>query len=50
MRLLKTAVIKSFVHGNLRGHAGAVVTHSSPPSEVGGSNHEPYVGKLVVAF
>ena len=27
----------------------AVVTHSPPTSEVGGSNTGPYVGKLVVA-
>ena len=32
------------------GHGGKVVTHSTPPSEVGGSNTGPYVGKLVVAY
>ena len=31
-------------------HGGAVVTHSSPTSEVGGSNPGPYVGKFVVAY
>ena len=30
------------------GHGGAVVTHSPPTSEVGGSNPEPQVGKMVV--
>ena len=29
-------------------HGGAVVTHWPPTSEVGGSNPEPYVGKMVV--
>ena len=33
-----------------RGHGDAVVTHSPPTSEVGGSNPESYVGKLVVAY
>ena len=33
-----------------RGHSGAVVTHSPPTSEVGGSNTGPYVGKLIVAY
>ena len=32
------------------GHGGALVTHSPPTSEVGGSNTEPYVGKLIVAY
>ena len=32
-----------------RGHGGAVVTHSPPTSEAGGSNPEPRVGKLVVS-
>ena len=27
-----------------------MVTHTHPRSEVGGSNHGPYVGKLVVAY
>ena len=30
------------------GHGGAVVTHSPPTSEVGGSNPGPYGGKMVV--
>ena len=34
----------------MRGHGGAVVTHSPPTSEVWGSNPGPYVGKLVVAY
>ena len=34
----------------LRVHGGAVVTHSPPTSEVGGSNTRPYVGKLVVNY
>ena len=33
-----------------RGHGGAVVTHLTPTCEVGGSNPEPYVGKLVVSY
>ena len=33
-----------------RGQGGAVVTHLSPTSEVGGSNPGPYVGKLVVSY
>ena len=32
------------------GHVGAVVTHSLPTSEVGGSNPVPYVEKLAVAY
>ena len=32
------------------GHGDAVVTHAPPNSEVGSSNPEPYVGKLVVAY
>ena len=32
----------------LRGYGGTVVTHSFPTSEVGGSKHEPYVGRMVV--
>ena len=31
-------------------HGGAVVTHSPPISEVGGSNPRPYVGKLAAAY
>ena len=27
-----------------------LVTHSGPTSEVGGSNPEPYVGKMVVSY
>ena len=34
----------------MMGHGGAVVTHSPPTSEVGGSNPRPYVEKLVVAY
>ena len=34
----------------LGGHGGAVVTHSPPTSEVGDSNPEPYVAKLVVVY
>ena len=33
-----------------RGYGCAVVTHSPPTSEVGGSNHGLYVGSLVVAY
>ena len=33
-----------------RGHGVAVVTHSPPTSEVGGSNPEPYVAKMVVPY
>ena len=33
-----------------RGHGGTLVTHSPPTSEVGGSNPEPYVGKMVVSY
>ena len=33
-----------------RGHGGAVVTYSPPTTEVGGSNPEPYVGKMVVSY
>ena len=32
------------------GHSGAMVTHSSPTSEVGGSNPDLMWGKLVVAY
>ena len=32
------------------GHSGAVVTHSAPTSDVGGSNPGRYVGKLAVAY
>ena len=32
------------------GHGGALVTHSPPTSEVGGSNPGPFVLKLVVAY
>ena len=32
------------------GHSGAVVTHSPPTSEAGGSNPKPYVGKMVVSY
>ena len=34
----------------VRGYGGAVVTHSPPTSEVGGSNLGRYGGKLVVAY
>ena len=30
--------------------AESVVTQSHPTSEVGGSNPEPYVGKMVVSY
>ena len=30
------------------GHGGTVVTHLPPISEIGGSNPEPYVGKMEV--
>ena len=33
-----------------RGHSDAVVKHSPPTYEVGGSIPGPYVGKLVVAY
>ena len=39
-----------FLLSTTRVHGGAVVTHSPPTSEVGGSNPEPYVRKLVVAY
>ena len=32
------------------GHGGAVVTHSPPTTEVGGSNPGPCAGKFVVAY
>ena len=35
---------------NVRGQSGAVVTHSPPNSEVGGSKPGPYVGKVVVVY
>ena len=38
------------LHWDLRGHGGAVVTHSPPTSEVCGLNSGPYVGKLVIAY
>ena len=31
-------------------HGGALVTHSPPTSEIGGSNPEPSVGKMVVSY
>ena len=34
----------------LKGHDGAVVTHSPPTSEDGGSNAGPYVVELIVAY
>ena len=34
----------------LRGHGCAVVTHSPPSSEVGGSNTARFVGNMVVAY
>ena len=40
--------IHPIVSGGL-GQGGAVVTHSPPTSEVGGSNPGLYVGKLAVA-
>ena len=33
-----------------RGHAGTVVTHLPPTSEVGTPNSEPYLGKMVVSY
>ena len=33
-----------------KSHGGAVVTHSLPNSEDGGSNPRPYVGRLGVAY
>ena len=33
-----------------RDHDGAVVAHSPPTTEVGGSNPEPYVGKMVLTM
>ena len=32
------------------GQGGTVITHSPPTSEVGGSNPEPYVGKMLVSY
>ena len=32
------------------GHGGAVVKHSPTTYEVGDSNPEPYVGKMVVSY
>ena len=34
----------------MRGHNGAVVTHSPLTSDFVGSNPGPYVGKLVIAY
>ena len=33
-----------------RGCCAAMVTHSPPTAEVGGSNPVPYMGKLVVSY
>ena len=32
-----------------QGSGGTVVTHSNPTSDIGGSNPDAYVGKLVVS-
>ena len=34
----------------LPGHCGAMVIHSPPTSEVGSSNPEPYVRKMLVSY
>ena len=34
----------------LGGHSSTVVTHSPLTSEVGDSNPEPYVGKMVISY
>ena len=34
----------------IRGQDGALVTHLPPTSEIGSSNHEPYVEKLVANY
>ena len=34
----------------MQGHSGTMVTHLPPISEDGGSNHEPYVGRMVVSY
>ena len=41
------AIMRPFGFGGLR---GAVIAHSPPASEMGGSNTEPYMGKMVVSF
>ena len=38
------------MHCAKRGHGGAVVTHSPPISEVGGSNPKLYVRRMVVSY
>ena len=38
------------VKQDVRGHGGAVVAHSPPISEVGGSNPRPFLGKWVVTY
>ena len=35
---------------NKMGHGDTMVTHSPPTSEVGGSNPEPYMKKMVVSY
>ena len=47
--LLAVDVCMHLMMGGGGGHGGAVVRHSLPTSEAGGSNPEPYVGKMVVA-
>ena len=39
-----------YITYSMVGHGGAVVTHSHPTSEVGGSNPGHCMGKLVVAY
>ena len=43
-------ILRKYSKCNTAGHGGAVVTHSPPTSEVGSSNSEPCVEKLVVAY
>ena len=47
--LCKYGVYWMWGGGGGGGHSGTVVTHFSPTSEVGGSNPEPYVGKIMVS-
>ena len=45
MHIFRTNILKYS-----RSHDGTLVTRSPPTFEVGGSNPEPYVGKMVVSY
>ena len=47
---LANKLTDKFLNSKLRDHGGTLVTHSPPTCEVGCSNNETYVGKLLVAY